>query len=75
MVPVMPNGDFALEPDWGGSALPQPAALAGPAQRPDRCPRIDSTTLLCGGRELEIVHQGAVYRLRLTALGKLILTK
>ncbi len=38
-------------------------------------PRIDSGSLLRGARELEIEHEGAVYRLRVTGRGKLILTK
>lgn len=38
-------------------------------------PRVSSASLLRGSRELEIVHGDAVYRLRLTAMGKLILTK
>lgn len=38
-------------------------------------PRVSSASLLRGGRELEIQHGDALYRLRLTALGKLILTK
>jgi hemin uptake protein HemP len=38
-------------------------------------PRVRSEVLLQGGRELEIEHAGAVYRLRVTSLGKLILTK
>ena len=38
-------------------------------------PRTTSEALLHGARELEIVHGDAVYRLRLTAQGKLILTK
>lgn len=37
--------------------------------------RIASGTLFSGAREVEIEHQGAVYRLRQTSLGKLILTK
>lgn len=43
-----------------------------PAARP---PRIDSRQLLQGGREIVIVHGADEYRLRLTAAGKLILTK
>ncbi|MDZ7856384.1 hemin uptake protein HemP [Sphaerotilus sp.] len=43
---------------------------APPAQR-----RISSRALMDGQREIEIEHDGALYRLRLTALGKLILTK
>lgn len=37
--------------------------------------RLSSQALLCGRREVEIEHAGQVYRLRLTTLGKLILTK
>lgn len=36
---------------------------------------ISSGTLLAGGNEVLIEHHGAVYRLKQTALGKLILTK
>lgn len=49
---------------------PAPAAPAGKA-----VPRIDSRRLFAGGREVVITHDGADYRLRLTASGKLILTK
>lgn len=38
-------------------------------------PRTTSAALLQGARELEIQHGDALYRLRLTAQGKLILTK
>ena len=38
-------------------------------------PRISSTQLLQRGPELEIEHEGGIYRLRRTAAGKLILTK
>ncbi len=51
------------------SSLPQSAPTAV------RPPRIDSQQLLKGGKELVIVHGGEEYRLRLTAAGKLILTK
>jgi len=37
--------------------------------------RWSSSTLLGGGREVEIEHEHVVYRLQLTSLGKLILTK
>jgi hemin uptake protein HemP len=37
--------------------------------------RIDSALLLRGANELLIDHHGVLYRLRQTALGKLILTK
>lgn len=38
-------------------------------------PRIDSGQILMGCNEVEIDHGGALYRLRVTSLGKLILTK
>jgi hemin uptake protein HemP len=36
---------------------------------------LDSRQLLQGRRELQILHQGQVYRLQQTRQGKLILTK
>jgi hemin uptake protein HemP len=59
----------------------QPAAAAiqaegrqdgSPAQRPAPLP---SELLLRGRRLVEIAHNGEVYRLQATRLGKLILTK
>lgn len=44
------------------------------AGRP-RAKRVDSTDLMAGHTEIEIDHGGAIYRLRLTSLGKLLLTK
>lgn len=46
-----------------------------PPARPTALRRLTSESLLAGGTEIEIEHGGAVYRLRLTSLGKLILTK
>lgn len=37
--------------------------------------RLPSQQLFGSHRELEILHQGQIYRLRLTSQGKLILTK
>lgn len=60
--------------------IPQAAILvatlppAAPAhQRPRK--RVSSQELLANEREIEIEHVGQLYRLRLTSLGKLILTK
>jgi len=36
---------------------------------------IASEALFAGAKEVQIVHRGSVYRLKQTALGKLILTK
>ncbi len=57
--------------------LPQPPLRpAAPPVQPGEVPqRIDSALLLRGANELLIDHHGVLYRLRQTALGKLILTK
>lgn len=60
------------------SSLPTPVpdqthATSSPVTGP--CPRWDSRTLLGQAEQAEIHHGDQVYRLRLTALGKLILTK
>ncbi|MCV2421693.1 hemin uptake protein HemP [Paucibacter sp. DJ2R-2] len=50
------------------------AALS--SARPGAAPRrLSSETLLADRREVEIEHAGQIYRLRVTSLGKLILTK
>lgn len=41
----------------------------------DAVMRLDSRSLFRAAREVIIEHDGAAYRLRLTASGKLILTK
>jgi len=59
------------------SARLRPAAMPGVADKLTGAPlrRIDSQALLGAAQEVEIIHRGQVYRLRRTALGKLILTK
>ena len=52
--------------------LPTVSPPAAPAAEPRQW---TSAALLGDGREALIEHVGAVYRLRLTASGKLILTK
>jgi len=50
----------------------------GRAAEPDPTPAprvVDSTTLMSGQREILIRHGGELYRLRITASNKLILTK
>lgn len=56
---------------------PQRNTTAGVTSRPPDTAlrRIDSRELLGTAQEVEISHTGRIYRLRLTALGKLILTK
>lgn len=55
------------EPSAAGQAAP---SAATPAPR-----RVASSQIFSGAHEIEIVHREQVYRLRQTALGKLILTK
>ena len=66
------------------AASPQTAALAhgksphDPAPHgatPDNPVCIPSERLFAGAQEVQISHQGMRYRLKKTALGKLILTK
>ena len=58
----LPGGDTCAPPSAGGSGEPRPAPLP-------------SEALLRGRRLVEIAHNGEVYRLQATRLGKLILTK
>jgi hemin uptake protein HemP len=53
--------------------VPAPAALPPTLGRPQ--PLLDSRELLRGARLVEISHNGEIYRLQATRLGKLILTK
>lgn len=43
--------------------------------RPHSLQRLSSHEILRGNKAMEIVHEGATYRLQATRLGKLILTK
>lgn len=60
-------------------AAPQQHAITAPSTGEFHSPKsilsVTSEALFSGADELEITHQGAQYRLRQTALGKLILTK
>ena len=52
-----------------------PAVRTGCTPVPCGPLRVSSQSLLAGRHEIEIEHDGAIYRLRRTSLGKLILTK
>jgi hemin uptake protein HemP len=58
-----------LRPCTAAEKPPEPAAAEF------RSPPLASEALLRGRRIVEIVHNGEVYRLQATRLGKLILTK
>lgn len=68
----MPAGEYAVMTSKGPDRAP-PVATATP--RGEAPLRIELAELLGGRREAIIVHNGADYRLRVTANGKLILTK
>ena len=57
------------------SSPPTPAPVESTQRQPIAAVRITSGQLFAGAVEVQIEHFGAVYRLKQTALGKLILTK
>lgn len=62
------------DPHTDAPALPRSEGTPAPTgQTP--VPALRSETLFAGRTELHIEHRGTLYRLRQTALGKLILTK
>ena len=65
--PIGPRGITAA-PETSMRSAASPAA---PVPRP----RVPSNDILRGNAEVEIDHRGTLYRLRVTSLGKLILTK
>ena len=70
--PTPPSASLPLHSGPAGGAA-MPAALSPPAVPVRK--RLSSQALLGNEREVEIEHAGQLYRLRLTSLGKLILTK
>ena len=59
-------------PSAASRTLPRPPAATSPAAAAAPMP---SDQLLQGRKAIEISHNGSVYRLQATKLGKLILTK
>ena len=55
--------------DHGAEAVRDVRPVAEPAKT------VPSAHLFDGSREIAIAHEGAIYRLRITRQGKLILTK
>jgi hemin uptake protein HemP len=53
-----------------GRPVAEPRAMEARPREP-----IASEALFAGAREVQIAHRGSLYRLKQTALGKLILTK
>ena len=67
------DGADGLDQDLGSGAMAADVSPRPPQKALQR--RVDSETLLGGERTLVIQHQGDEYTLRLTRLGKLLLTK
>jgi hemin uptake protein HemP len=65
----MTDRDTSLPSRPAVSAAPRPGC------DPQRASPLSSEDLLQGRRMVEIAHNGEVYRLQATRLGKLILTK
>ena len=62
------------------AALPDELAISLPDKGAQTSPEstgrvVNSEALLQGGRTVQISHNGSIYRLQATRLGKLILTK
>ncbi|GKT17616.1 hemin uptake protein HemP [Acidovorax sp. SUPP2522] len=58
-----------------GSTVFQEREPSGAAHLASSAPAVDSRELLKGQKTVAICHNGLVYRLQATKLGKLILTK
>lgn len=63
------------EPDQAGKDDASERAKNDPRTIHLNANRLESRELFVGTKEITIGHEGEIYRLRLTALNKLILTK
>jgi hemin uptake protein HemP len=63
------TGEGMIASDDSAKTPPQPAA------KPTRPRRVPVETLMLDATEVILIHRGTEYRLRVTANGKLILTK
>lgn len=65
----------AQPPVPAGQGTRASSAARAPLRLQEPPPRLGSAQIMGGRDEIEIEHRGALYRLRVTSLGKLILTK
>lgn len=63
----------APSPSYTGGMASQ--VLSGQAGAEAALPSVDSAQLMQGHKTVHIAHNGSIYRLQATKLGKLILTK
>ncbi len=71
----MPTALPALPPSAAASRVATAATTRIAAAADPSGTRLRSQELFAGASQVEIQHGEAIYRLRITALGKLILTK
>ena len=69
-LPIQSGSDMAIDPK-----NEKPLAASEPRSLSMRENRLDSREIFVGTREITIAHGEELYRLRLTAQNKLILTK
>lgn len=69
------QASLTLQPALPASGLFMAADNRADPPPPASGRAVDSSTLLRGHKAVAIVHNGAIYRLQATKLGKLILTK
>lgn len=72
---LLSTAEPAIAPTGQQPLAALPAAQAGAGDQVGASLPLDSRQLLQGRRELQIRHQGEIYRLQQTRQGKLILTK
>ena len=70
---IAPTASHALSPPTDPVASLSPASDPSAVNAPTSC--LNSTDILRGKKAVEINHNGFIYRLQATRLGKLILTK
>lgn len=72
---IIPITMQAMHTDASPPLATAPQAVTTPPLPGTPLPCVPSRALFGSAREVHIDHEGQLYRLRITALGKLILTK
>jgi hemin uptake protein HemP len=72
---MRPTFDPTASPSAEQADAIDAARCASSSAVPSRRARLRTESLFAGANEIEIQHGEAIYRLRITSLGKLILTK
>jgi hemin uptake protein HemP len=75
LLDMRPTFDPPASPSAEQADAIDAARRASSSAVPSRRNRLRTESLFAGANEIEIQHGEAIYRLRITSLGKLILTK